>query len=230
MRRLKNWKIAYNDLVVHKLIQFYNLKTAQDLYFSIAREKIELLDIKDLLLKEETPGMAAPAPLPEKTLKEIADVQYSDYLVIEGKVEGLDYKLAKCCNPVFGDSIFGFVTISEGIKIHRSSCPNAHNLMSRYPYRVVMARWTRPKEGVSFVATIKISGIDETGIVNRIADILTETKVTVRNFTYNMDEGIFEGMLNIMVSNNNVLHSIIRKIQSLKGVMKASRVDSSRVD
>ncbi len=229
MRRLKNWKLPYSDLVIHKILHFYNFKTAQDLYFSIAREKTELLDIKELLQKEQ-PSETAPQPvsLPEKTVKEIADVQYSDFLVIENKVEGLDYKLAKCCNPVFGDSIFGFVAISEGIKIHRTSCPNARNLMSRYPYRVVMARWTKPKDGVSFVATIKISGVDETGIVNRIADILSENNVTVRNFSYNMDEGMFEGTLNIMVYNNNILQGVIRKLHSIKGVMKAFRVDAGR--
>ena len=230
MRRLKNWKLPYTDLVIHKLIHFYNFKTAQDLYYSIAREKTELLGIKEFLQKEEPAETAvqAPAPLPEKTVKEITDVQYSDFLVIEDRVEGLDYKLARCCNPVFGDSIFGFVTISEGIKIHRSSCPNAHNLLSRYPYRVVMARWTKPKDGVSFIAIIKISGVDETGIVNRIADILSENKVVIRNFSYNMDEGMFEGMLNIMVPNNNVLHGVIRKIHSIKGVLKASRVETGR--
>jgi GTP pyrophosphokinase len=88
-----------------------------------------------------------------------------------------------------------------------------------------MARWTKPKEGVSFIATIKISGVDEAGIVNRIADVLTENKVTVRNFSYNMDEGMFEGMLNIMVSNSNVLHGVIRKIQSIKGILRALRID-----
>ena len=227
MRRLKNWKLTYGDLLIQKLLGFYKLKTAQDLYFSIAKGKIELLDIKEVILKE-VPAEPVAAVLPaEKILKEIADVQYSDFLVIEDKVEGLDYKLARCCNPVFGDSVFGFVAISEGIKIHRTNCPNAHNLLSRYPYRVVMARWTKPREGVSFVASIKISGIDENGIVNRIADILSDNKVIVRNFSYNMDEGMFEGMLTIMVSNNNVLQGVMRRIQALKGVMKASRIDSA---
>ncbi len=142
-------------------------------------------------------------------------------------MEGLDYKLAKCCNPVFGDSIFGFVTISEGIKIHRTSCPNAHNLIARYPYRVVAARWSKSKERTSFIAAVKISGVEEIGIVNKIADVLSEFKVGVRNFNYNMDEGMFEGKLNIMVPNNDVLQGIIRKIHSIKGILKASRIDSA---
>jgi GTP diphosphokinase / guanosine-3',5'-bis(diphosphate) 3'-diphosphatase len=228
MRRLKNWKLAFGDAVVQKLLLFYNLKTAQDLYYLIASEKIELLDIKEVLQKEESVEAITPATgLPEKVPKEVLDSQYSDYLIIEDRVEGLDYKLAKCCNPVFGDSVFGFVAISEGIKIHRTSCPNAQNLMKRYPYRVLVARWTNPREGVSFISLIKISGVEDIGIVNKIADVLSDYKVTVRSFTYNMDEGMFEGMLNIMVPNNNILQGIIRKIISIKGIHKASRVDSA---
>ena len=162
----------------------------------------------------------------KQSKKRVLDQQYSDYLVIEDRVEGLDYKLAKCCNPVFGDSIFGFVAISEGIKIHRTNCPNAHNMISRYPYRVVVARWTKSKSSPSFIAAIKITGVDDIGMVNKIADVIAEHKAVVRSFNYKMDDGMFEGMLNIMVSNHNVLYGVIRKIQSIKGILKASRVDS----
>jgi len=146
MRRLKNWKIAYGDTVIQKLLNSLSLKTAQDLYFLIATEKIELLHIKEVLQKEETTESNAHSTIiPEKEIKESFDSQYSDYLIIEDRVEGLDYKLSKCCNPLFGDSIFGFVTILDGIKIHRKNCPNAENMISRYPYRVVVARWAKPK-------------------------------------------------------------------------------------
>jgi GTP pyrophosphokinase len=147
--------------------------------------------------------------------------------LIEDKVEGLDYKLSKCCNPVFGDAIFGFVTISEGIKIHRTGCPNAQNMMARYPYRVVAAKWRNTQSSPSFVAKIKITGVEDIGIVNKIADVIADNKATIRSFNYNMDEGMFEGILNIMVPNNNVLQGIIRNIQSIKGILKASRYDSA---
>lgn len=144
MRRMKNWKIVYGDILIQKLLNSYSLKTAQDLYYLIATEKIELLQIKEVLLKEESieenPYVAA---LPEREIKEQADSQISDYLIIEDRVEGLDYKLAKCCNPVYGDSVFGFVTILEGIKIHRKNCPNAHYMKSRFPYRIVAVHWTK---------------------------------------------------------------------------------------
>jgi guanosine-3',5'-bis(diphosphate) 3'-pyrophosphohydrolase len=146
MRRLKNWKIAYGDVTIQKLLNSYNLKTAQDLYYLIATEKIELLQIKEVLLKEEP--IESPLSgtfVQEKEIKETIDSQYSDYLIIEDRVEGLDYKLSKCCNPAFGDSVFGFVTILDGIKIHRKNCPNAPNMIDRFPYRIITARWSKSR-------------------------------------------------------------------------------------
>lgn len=226
MRRLKNWKIGYGDTVIQKLINHYSLKTAQDLYFNVSTGKIEPLDIKEVLQKEEMPEvLTAVEPVTEIEQKESPEPQYSDYLIIEDRVEGLDYKLSKCCNPVFGDSIFGFVTISEGIKIHRTNCPNANYMIARYPYRVVVARWTKSKGSPSFIASIKITGVDDIGMVNKVADVIAAHNAVIRSFNYKMDEGIFEGMLNILVSNHNVLYGVIRRIQGIKGILKASRVD-----
>lgn len=224
MRRLKNWKMNYNDKVIQKLINHYNFKTAMDLYYFIEEGKIELLEIKEVLQKEE-PAIATTAQLPvsEKETREIPDIQYSDYLIIEDKIEGLDYKLAKCCNPIFGDSVFGFVTISEGIKIHRKGCPNAHNMMARFPYRIVAARWTKTKSLTSFISSIKITGVENTGIVNQISDIISKYNVTIRNFNYNMEDGMFEGTLNLLVPNNDVLYSIMKRIHSIKGILKVIR-------
>jgi GTP diphosphokinase / guanosine-3',5'-bis(diphosphate) 3'-diphosphatase len=228
LRRLKNWKIQYGDLIIQQLLGHYNLKTSQDLYFMIESGKIDLLEIKNVLTGAETVSQAETEPVfAEKESRELPDNQYADFLVIEDRVEGLDYRLAKCCNPVFGDAIFGFVTISEGIKIHRRGCPNAHNMMSRYPYRVVSARWTKSKAAPSFLASVKISGVETIGVVNRIADILAAGNITVRSFNYKMDDGMFEGILNIMVPNNDVLHGIMKKIQSIKGILKVTRSDSA---
>jgi GTP pyrophosphokinase len=229
MRRFKNWKIPYGDVVVQRLLNHYNLKSAQDLYFLIYTGKLELLEIKEVLQKTEAsePLMPVP-PATEKEIKELTDTQYTEFLIIEDRIEGLDYRLSKCCNPVFGDSIFGFVTISEGIKIHRTACPNAPNMMARYPYRVLAARWTKTKSTPSFIATVKITGIEDIGIVNRIADIISGYKVSVRTFNYSIEEGMFEGLLNIMVPNNDVLQGIIRKIHSIKGVLKATRQNTGQ--
>lgn len=226
MRRLKNWKFEYGDLVIQKLLLSFNLKTSLDLYYLIATEKIDLLRVKEILSKPDiTETVAVQPALPEKEQKEQSTTQ-RDYLIIEDKVEGLDYRLSKCCNPVFGDSIFGFVTISEGIKIHRTGCPNANNMMSRYPYRIIAARWSKTSNIPSFVASVKITGIEDAGMVNKIADVIADNRTTIRSFNYNMNDGLFEGTLNIMVPNYNTLQQIIRKIHSIKGVLKASRADS----
>lgn len=226
MRRLKNWKIQYGDLVIQKLLNAFSLKTSIDLYYLIAEEKIDLLKIKEILsLPEKLETVEQPPQPYDKETRGQYDYQ-PDYLIIEDRVEGLDYKLARCCNPVYGDSIFGFVTISEGIKIHRTGCPNANNLMSRYPYRLIAARWSKSGNIPSFITTIRITGIEDPGMVNKIADIISESKTTIRSFSYNITEGLFEGILNIMVPNYNTLQLIIRKIQSIKGVLRATRTDS----
>jgi GTP pyrophosphokinase len=227
MRRLKNWKITYGDMVIQKLLGALNIKTSQEMYYLIAAEKIDLLKLKDILLNEEAQQVTViPAPAThEKETKETGDYQ-PDYLIIEDRVEGLDYRLARCCNPVYGDSIFGFVTISEGIKIHRTGCPNANNMISRYPYRIISARWSKSGNIPSFIASVRITGIEDPGMVNKIADVISDSRVAIRSFNYNINEGLFEGTLNIMVPNYNTLQLIIRKIQSIKGVLKATRSDS----
>jgi guanosine-3',5'-bis(diphosphate) 3'-pyrophosphohydrolase len=227
MRRLKNWKMTYGEAVIKKLQIHYQLKTAQELYYLIAVEKIDLLDLKEVLVKpDETDQPASVVALPEKDYVEISGTQYSEFLVIEDRIEGLDYKISKCCNPVFGDRVFGFVTISEGIKIHRTSCPNAQYMMAKFPYRVVVAKWTKTVNMPNFRASVRITGIEDIGIVNRIADIISEFKVALRSFNYTMEDGLFEGVLNIMVPNNDILHGMIRKILSIKGVLKATRQEN----
>jgi guanosine-3',5'-bis(diphosphate) 3'-pyrophosphohydrolase len=230
-RRLKNWKMTFSDETIKKIQSHFQSKTAQDLYYMIAIGKIDLLEIKEVLLKPESVETEQyVSTIPERELPDYSGSQYSDYLIIEEKIEGLDYKLSKCCSPVFGDRVFGFVTISEGIKIHRTGCPNAHYMMARYPYRIVTARWTKTKDMPSFKTAIRITGIEDIGIVNKIADIISEYKVSLRSFMYDMNDGLFEGTLNIMVPNNNVLQGIIKKILSVKGVLKANRFDSEKLD
>ena len=227
LRRLKNWKIPFGDALMQKLLLKYQLKLSQDLFFMIGTGKIELLDIKDTILNVEEPEPVAKADLlKEKTYVDSNESLYSDYLIIEEKLDGIDYKLAKCCNPVYGDNVFGFVTISEGIKIHRTNCPNAGFMLGRYPYRSVMARWTKSKNSPSFFTSIKVSGIDDISIVNKISEVMSQFKVNVRSFNYNLEDGLFEGKITLYIPNTNILHGVIKKIQGIKGVLKATRYDN----
>lgn len=226
-RRLKNWKIPYGDATVVKLLGEYGLKTSQDLYFNIAIGDIDLLQLKKVLLRPEQHTEEPAAKSVEPHQHEETSVGSTDYLVIGEKVEGVDYKLAKCCNPVFGDRIFGFVTVLEGIKIHRATCPNADFMISNFPYRVVRARWTNLDGSRAFLTSVRLTGVENLGIVSRISEILSEYKgVSVKNFTYGMDNGLFEGRVDLLVPNVNFLYGIIKKIQSVKGITRVSRIDS----
>lgn len=225
-RRLKNWKIPYGDPTVVKLLTEYGLKTALDLYFNIAIGEIDLLQLKRVLLRsEEEPGESHQQTPEVHPAGEIRGL--GDYLIIDEKVEGLDYKLAKCCNPVFGDRIFGFVTVLEGVKIHRVVCPNAPFMFSNFPYRILSAEWTRHDSSGGFLTSVRLTGVENLGIVARITDILGEYRnVTVKNFTYNMNNGLFEGRMELLVPNTNTLYSIISKIESIRGITRVARHDS----
>ena len=236
LRRIKNWKIPYDDLINQKLMSHYNIKIAQDFYALIAEGKIDLLEIKEVLTTivsgERETQQAATTPVLENketpTKQSDTDNKYNDCLIIENKVENLDYHLAKCCNPVFGDAIFGFVSINGGIKIHRKGCSNAKFLMSRFPYRVIAAQWTESVNMPSFVTSIKINGVNEVGITNKIGEILAEFNISVRSMNYNTNEGLFEETIQISVSNNDVLYGAMRKIQTIKGILKVVRLDNIR--
>lgn len=225
-RRLKNWKIPYGDIVIKKLLDEYNIKTAQDLYFSIAVGDIDLLQIKKVLLRADDETEEKNISTEEVQKPRVLYSETGDYLVIDEKVEGLDYKLSQCCNPVFGDKIFGFVTILEGIKIHRVSCPNASYMIANFPYRILRASWTRREDSGSFLTSVRIVGVENLGIVSRITDIISAFKVTARNFSYRTDNGLFEGKIDILVPNINTLYGLMKKIQSVKGITRVVRVDN----
>ena len=233
IRRLKNWKITYNDSLVKSLLDHFRLPNATELYFQIQSEKIDLQDVKDFLKtagQKKEPDVKASEQIIQQKPEEgdprltTSDI-FGDYLIIDNKVEGLDYKLAKCCNPVPGDKIFGFVTIAEGVKIHRVNCPNAPNMMANYPYRVLMARWTKTEDRPAFQTGIRIVGIDDHAMITKIYDVLTSYKVSLRNFKYENQDGMFEGIIYLFVPNTNILNGLIKKILSIEGVLKASRYD-----
>lgn len=227
-RRLKNWKIGFSDSLINRLLIIYNCRNAQDLYVRISTEDIDLLELKEHISSgdpDDQKTQPDKQPQPERKTAPVREQTYSDYLIIDERIEGIDYRLAKCCNPVYGDPVFGFVTISEGIKIHRAACPNAGYMIARYPYRVVPARWTESKQSPSFVTVIKVSGVEDIGIVSKISDILSQHSITVRGFSYSMNDGIFDGTINLTVPNVNILNGLIRRIQSVKGVSRAMRHD-----
>ncbi len=222
-RRLKNWKMEFNDDVIRRLMLKYKYKLAADLYCGIAKEKHDLSSIKELLVKEEK-----SYEIKEKI--ELTEVNSSkrstDVLVVDKTVDNVDYKFAKCCNPVFGDDIIGFVSIGEGIKIHRTSCKNAIDLMTRYPYRIVNTAWTNEDE-TAYQTVLQIVGEDDIGMVSSISQVISkELKVQIRSVAIDSRDGVFEGKITVLVRNADSLTVLIGKLKKLKGVTKVTRYDT----
>ncbi len=230
-RRFKNWKIPDPEEAVQTIRKKYKLKDTAKLFELISEEKINLSDIKSLLTQPEknVAQIEQPKNIEEPKHQEQPETQTSDFLVIDEKLVNIDYKLAKCCNPIFGDSIFGFVTINEGIKIHRTNCPNAPQLYRKYNYRIVKAKWKESKAETSFQTTIKITGYDELGIVNKISELISKDfKVNMRSFTINSNNGLFEGRIQVFVTDTKHLEMLLYKLTKIKGVQKAIRLSRSK--
>ncbi len=228
-RKFKNWKIDFNDLVIRDLIKHYKLKLAADLYFNVSLGKIDPLEIKELIVGklEESQKEKLAEILPIQEVKELAFDTSDDYLVIDNNLKNVIYKLAVCCNPIFGDDIFGFVTIQEGIKIHRVTCPNAKQMTERYPYRIIKAKWRNTGKRNSFQASIHIAGSDRNGIVTDISRIIAkEVGIQMRSISINSEDKSFDGTLRVFVNDLEHLDFLILKLKNIKGVLSVSRSDS----
>ncbi len=224
-RRLKNWKITLDDTTSAKLIKHFKLKDATDLYSSIFHEKIEMSTIKAVLLDEKQPEVHDTVE-PQKRVVERKTTKFDDYLIIDEKLDQVDYRLAKCCNPIPGDAIFGFVTIGEGIKIHRETCPNANRLREKYGYRVMRAKWREETESGAFLVTIKIVGFDELGMVSNISEIVSkEMKLNMRAIAIESKGNSFVGTLKVLIEHTSQLGNLLNRLQKIKGVQRAIRVN-----
>ncbi|MEX0981785.1 MAG: TGS domain-containing protein [Bacteroidales bacterium] len=228
-RRFRNWKIEYNDSNVRKVIQHFKYKDSIDLHYDISTEKIDLLTIKELLTHKKQAVEHKAIPIEEEQVDKMlknAIGTAEDILIIDEKIANIDYKLAKCCNPIHGDSVFGFVTRTAGISIHRMNCPNAHQLLTRYGYRVLKARWTQTHADTRFSVSILITGQDDIGIVSNISDVISkDLQVNMRSIAINSKDGMFEGTITLFVKDTQHLEALIRKIKKVKGVAGVRRID-----
>ncbi|MFU8844285.1 MAG: RelA/SpoT family protein [Bacteroidales bacterium] len=227
-RKLRNRKIQFSDAIVDKLIKQFKLKSSVDLYYLIAVEKIDLTEIKKSI--EEVPEPVARVLTPP-TRKEPdrenlqADTDTKDFMVIDDDIENLDYELAKCCHPVSGDAVFGFVTIGKGITIHRLNCPNARQLLSKFNYRVISVKWRRSDENKTYLSTLHIVGDDEVGVLNNITSVISND-LKVNMVSLNVDtskEGKFDARIKVSVRDSKHIETLIHKVMKVKGVRKATR-------
>jgi GTP pyrophosphokinase len=226
LRKFKNWKIELTDEGIRKMLKKYGFKLALDFYYDVASGKIDPLDIKSIFTEKEevSSKQRLEELLPKKEVKELSFEGGDDFLVIDNNLKNVNYKLAQCCNPVFGDSIYGFVTIREGIKIHRNSCPNAPQMKERFPYRIIKAKWRDTTNKSSFLTSLYISGVDEEGIVSEITHIIAKDLGTqMRSINIESDKGKFEGKLKILVYSLDHLEFLIQKLKKAKGVISVTR-------
>ena len=230
-RKFKNRKLEYDEATMMRLIKKLGYKTVTEFYQDIADEKLDANNILDKYVemkKKETEAQqdityrsaetySIQTPADDKTFKD-------DVLVIDQNLKGLDFKLAKCCNPIYGDDVFGFVTINGGIKIHRTDCPNAKEMRARFAYRIVKARWAGKSQGKQYPITLRIVGHDDIGIVTNITSIINkENSITLRSISINSHDGLFSGMMTVMVDDTSKLELLVKKIKTVKGVKQVNR-------
>ena len=233
-RKLKNWKMTCPiDEAVAYLVKHYKLRTGTQLYEAVATERYEMADIKEILTRwlsgeadeERRTAVAEAEAERQRRMSQQREPSSGDALVIDEKINNIEYKLAKCCNPIKGDDIFGFITISSGITIHRNDCPNAQRLRENYPYRIMEARWRANADG-SFRASVAIVAQDSAGLANRITEVIShDLKLNMRTISFSSrSDGSVIGTVSVEVSGAGVVDMLIHSLMRIKGVQRAYRV------
>jgi guanosine-3',5'-bis(diphosphate) 3'-pyrophosphohydrolase len=225
-RKFHRFKLEFSNQVINEFYAFLKLPSSQELFYRAALGNVDIGEIRDFIKFREAPAKRTKKSETPNLEQLVTNARgKSDMLVIGDDLQKLDYKLSPCCNPIPGDDVFGFVTVSEGIKIHRVNCPNAIKLLSNYAYRVVKAKWLND-ELISFLAGIKITGTDELGIVNNITQVISnENNVNMRSINFDTDDGLFEGTIMIYVHDTKHLNHLIENLKKVKGVNRVERVD-----
>lgn len=228
-RRLKQLKLKPTSDFLNDLLQHYKQTDLLDLYFNIANRDLSLEEIKRLEIKSNR--IVFKKNIEEhKAQVKIRDTEInkkdSDLLLFGDVGDKLDYTMAKCCSPIPGDDVFGFVSIGQGIKIHRKNCPNASSLIANYGYRVIKTKWSQKKK-IAFLTGVRVTGLDDIGIIQKITNVISsDLKVNMRSLSVDASEGIFKGHIMVYVDDTKQLDKLIKKLKKIEGILSASRFDS----
>jgi GTP diphosphokinase / guanosine-3',5'-bis(diphosphate) 3'-diphosphatase len=232
LKKLRQLKEDPTQQIIEQMRDYFRAPTHFDLYFRVGAGFITSSDIKRFIENRPASPIRSKPHLQVSDAKEIekeitkAKGRYEDILLVGEDMDVVDYKLAKCCTPIPGDDVFGFVTVNEGIKIHRTNCPNAPELLSHHGNRVVKAKWTSQHE-VAFLTGLKIRGTDRVGLINDVSKVISEElKVNMSSMSIHTDSGIFEGEIMLYVNDTRHLEQLISKLEKVEGVVKVSRFDS----
>ena len=228
-KRLKNMKVEFFDKNIQLLMEYYHQSTSMELYYRISTKDITLKELKDFTVqggKLIPPVVDKESSVDYERLEKIA-TSNAELLIFDNAMDNIKYALAKCCNPIVGDDVFGFITINEGIKIHKTNCPNATELMSKYGYRIVKTRWTQQKD-IAFLTGIKVTGLDDVGLVNKVTNIISgDMKLNMQSLVMDAKDGLFEGTIKTFVKNTEQLETLLRKLRSMKGVISVTRMETT---
>jgi len=227
-RKLKQLKISFNSKTVEKLLDFYKLKTSLDLYYRVGIGTIDNAKLKKFssdqnnrflnLFKRKTSKSTSSSFVDEDKI-----TNKFDQLVFGKNEEQLEYQLSPCCNPIAGDDVFGFVTVSDGVKVHKNECPNALTLRSNYAYRIVNAKWIDSSQD-EFSVKLKLTGLDDLGLVNKVTQVISNTNnVNISRMSFDSNDGTFEGHVLLKVKNSALLKKMIKQLQNINGVHKVVR-------
>ncbi|HAE13676.1 MAG: bifunctional (p)ppGpp synthetase/guanosine-3',5'-bis(diphosphate) 3'-pyrophosphohydrolase [Chitinophagales bacterium] len=225
-KKMKSLKLPLDDKNMAELMSYYHQPTSLELFYRIQNKDIDLKDLKNFQIK----GGRIIAPKRQDkgkgTINPNLITANADLLIFDEMSDKIAYSLAKCCNPIVGDDVFGFITVNEGIKIHRTNCPNATELLSKYGYRAVKTRWTKQQE-IAFLTGLKITGVDDVGLVNKVTNVISgEMKLNMQSMTIGAKEGIFEGTFMVYVKNTDELEDLIHRISSLKEITSVTRIET----
>jgi len=234
LRKLKQIKINPNSQTFERMRAYFQVGSQLDLHFKIGKGLITVNDIKRFKeFKPSSPVKSKPLINDARGIEqELSKTKgrYDDILLIGEDMDVVEYKLAKCCTPIPGDEVFGFVTVNEGIKIHRANCPNATELLANHGNRVIKAKWTSQHE-VAFLTGLKIIGTDRVGLINDVSKIISEElKVNMSSISFRTDNGIFTGEIMLYVNDTRHLDFLIKKLEKVEGVVTANRFDSKNID
>ena len=228
-RKLKSQKVSLNEDVVNKMVMYFKLQTSLDLFYRVGMGSIDNQKIKDFASSYNNAfinffkSKIRRKPVPEDINREEITTKY-DMLVFGRDEEKLTYKLSKCCNPIPGDDVFGFISVNEGIKVHKKDCPNAISLQSNYAYRIISAKWIDSTQQ-EFTSEIKLTGIDNLGLMNKITEIISDNMhVNMKNLNFSADGGTFTGRITLVVKNNSILKKLINSLKQINGIEKVVRI------
>ena len=231
-RKFKNRKIDYDEATMMRLIKRMGFKVITEFYQNIADGTLDVNDIMDRYLEQQKRDNDAHDEIQYRSAENYnfqnpqpdENGGKEDVLIIDQNLKGIDFKLARCCNPIYGDDVFGFVSVTGGIKIHRCDCPNAAELRARFGYRIVKARWAGKSQGTQYPITLRVVGHDDIGIVTNITSIISkEAGINLRSIGIDSNDGLFSGTLTIMVEDTARLEALIKKLRTVKGVKQVTR-------